>query len=94
VNVALGTDSAASNNSLNVLAAAKLAALLAKGVSGDATAVPAATALAMATINGACAFGLDRVLFAVVLSGLWDCAVFRSQLLAELQSCLSCLPRL
>lgn len=61
VNVALGTDSAASNNSLNVLAEAKLGALLAKGVSGDATAVPAATALAMATINGARAFGLDAL---------------------------------
>lgn len=61
VNVALGPDSAASNNSLNVLAAAKLVALLAKGVSGDATAVPAATALAMATISGACAFGLDAL---------------------------------
>lgn len=61
VNVALGTDSAASNNSLNVLAEAKLGALLAKGVSGDATAVPAATALAMATINGARAFGLEAI---------------------------------
>lgn len=61
VNVALGTDSAASNNCLNVLAEAKLGALLAKGVSGDATAVPAATALAMATINGARAFGLEAI---------------------------------
>ena len=42
VNVAIGTDGAASNNSLDMLAELKIAAVLAKGVSGDATAVPAA----------------------------------------------------
>ena len=38
----------------------RLAALLAKGSSGDAQAVPAHTALAMATINGARALALDH----------------------------------
>jgi len=61
VNVALGTDGAASNNRLDVLAEMRLACLLAKVATGDAATLPAATALAMATINGARALGLDRV---------------------------------
>ena len=62
VNVALGTDSAASNNSLNMFGEMGAAALLAKLQSGDATALPAADALAMATINGARALGLEHSL--------------------------------
>ena len=59
VNVALGTDGAASNNRLDIFGEARLAALLAKGVSGDAGAIAAADALQMATLNGARALGLD-----------------------------------
>jgi 5-methylthioadenosine/S-adenosylhomocysteine deaminase len=59
VNVALGTDGAASNNSLDMLEEMHIAALLAKGASGEATAVPAYTALRMATLNGAKALGID-----------------------------------
>jgi len=59
VNVALGTDGAASNNDLDMLSEMRTAALLAKAVSGNATAVPAHTALRMATLNGAKAMGLD-----------------------------------
>ncbi len=59
VNVCIGTDGAASNNDLGMLAEMRTAALLAKGVSGDASAVPAHTALRMATLNGAAALGLD-----------------------------------
>jgi 5-methylthioadenosine/S-adenosylhomocysteine deaminase len=60
VNVAIGTDGAASNNDLDLLDEMRIAALLAKAVSGDATAVPAHTALRMATLNGAKALGLDE----------------------------------
>lgn len=61
VNVAIGTDSASSNNSLNMFSEMKTAALLAKGVAGDATVVPAATALRMATLNGARALGMADI---------------------------------
>ncbi|NNJ91024.1 MAG: TRZ/ATZ family hydrolase [Gammaproteobacteria bacterium] len=59
INVALGSDSAASNNNLDMLNEMQTAALLAKGVSGNAEAVPALQALKMATINGAKALGID-----------------------------------
>jgi 5-methylthioadenosine/S-adenosylhomocysteine deaminase len=59
VNVALGTDGAASNNDLDLMAELSTAALLAKGVAGTASAVPAYQALRMATLDGAKAFGLD-----------------------------------
>lgn len=59
LNVGIGTDGAASNNRLDMLSEMRLAALLAKGVSGNADAVPAETALAMATINSARALGVD-----------------------------------
>jgi 5-methylthioadenosine/S-adenosylhomocysteine deaminase len=59
INVALGTDGAASNNDLDMLGEMRTAALLGKAVAGDASAIPAMTALRMATINGAKALGLD-----------------------------------
>src|SRR5680860_260456 len=60
VNVALGTDGAASNNDLDMFAEMRMAALLAKAVAGDATALPAAAALRMATLNGAIALSLSE----------------------------------
>lgn len=59
VNVGLGTDGAASNNRLDIFAEMRLAALLAKA-GGDAASLPAVEALAMATINGAKALGLEQ----------------------------------
>jgi 5-methylthioadenosine/S-adenosylhomocysteine deaminase len=60
INVALGTDGAASNNDLDMLGEMRTAALLAKGVAQDASALPAAQALRMATLNGATALGLQE----------------------------------
>lgn len=59
VNVALGTDGAASNNDLDMLGEMRCAGLLAKGVAADPEVLPAAQLLEMATINGAKALGLD-----------------------------------
>lgn len=60
VNVALGTDGAASNNDLDLLGEARTAALLAKGIGRDPSALPASQALRMATLNGAKALGLEQ----------------------------------
>ena len=59
INVALGTDSAASNNDLDMIAEMRTAALLAKAVANNASAMPAEDVLRMATINAAKALGLD-----------------------------------
>lgn len=58
VNVAVGTDGAASNNDLDLLGETRTAALLAKAVAGSATALDAHRALRMATLNGARALGI------------------------------------
>ena len=58
INVALGTDGAASNNRLDLFQEMRTAALLAKAVARDAAAVPAHTALRAATLGGARALGL------------------------------------
>ena len=59
INVGLGTDGTASNNDLDMFGEMRTAALLAKGVSGDASALPATAALEMATLGSARALGLD-----------------------------------
>jgi 5-methylthioadenosine/S-adenosylhomocysteine deaminase len=58
INVALGTDGAASNNRLDLFQEMRTAALLAKAVAGDAQALPAHAALRAATLGGAQALGL------------------------------------
>jgi len=59
VNVALGSDGAASNNRLDVFSEMRIAALLAKASTGDPSAWPAQQALNAATLSGARALGLD-----------------------------------
>lgn len=57
--IALGTDGDSSNNNLDMREEMKFAALLAKASSGNPEVMPADEALAMATRNGAAAFGID-----------------------------------
>src|SRR5919197_5749171 len=61
VHVGIGTDGAASNNDLDMFEETRLAALLAKGIGADPTALPARDALAMATRLGACAMHMDHL---------------------------------
>ncbi|MBN9387123.1 MAG: amidohydrolase family protein [Chloroflexi bacterium] len=60
-NVGIGTDGAASNNDLDMFEETRLAAILAKGSSGDPTALPAREALALATIGGAKALHISDI---------------------------------
>ena len=53
VNVAIGTDSAASNNDLDMLQEVRTASFLSKAVTNDATQIPAEDCLEMITLNGA-----------------------------------------
>jgi len=59
VNVALGTDGAASNNNLDMIEEMKIAALMAKGMTGNASSLPIHQVIEMATINGAKFLGLE-----------------------------------
>lgn len=62
VNVALGTDGAASNNSTDMLETMKLAALIQKGAHRDASVITAGQVMGMATRGGARALGMqDRL---------------------------------
>ncbi|MFT4564193.1 MAG: 5-methylthioadenosine/S-adenosylhomocysteine deaminase [Gammaproteobacteria bacterium] len=74
VNVALGSDGAASNNDLDMLSEMRTAALLAKGVANDASALPAAQALHLATLGGAQALGLETELGSLKSGKLADIA--------------------
>ncbi|MFQ5744701.1 MAG: amidohydrolase family protein [Acidobacteriota bacterium] len=76
--VGLGTDGAASNNDLDMFGAINAAALLRKQVSADPSALPAAEALAMATIEGARALGLDTQIGSLEVGKRADIVVISS----------------
>lgn len=62
VNVCLGTDGAASNNSLNMFHELSLMTLIHKGTGKTPQCISAQEGFAMATINGAKALGLDKLI--------------------------------
>ena len=66
INVALGTDGAASNNRQDIWSEMRIAALLAKVGSGDPSVVSAQQALQMATLGGARALGLEATIGSLV----------------------------
>lgn len=83
VNVAVGTDGAASNNDLDLLGETRTAALLAKAVAGSATALDAHRALRMATLNGARALGIAQVTGSLEIGKAADIVAFDLSGLAQ-----------
>ena len=83
VNVAIGTDGAASNNDLDLLGETRTAALLAKAVAGSATALDAHRALRMATLNGARALGLESETGSIEVGKAADLVAFDLSGLAQ-----------
>ncbi|MDR3351891.1 MAG: TRZ/ATZ family hydrolase [Zoogloeaceae bacterium] len=86
INVGLGTDGAASNNRLDLLAEMRLASLLAKGATHAAQNLPAWTALRMATLYGARALGLEREIGSIEAGKRADLVAINLSAL-ELQPC-------
>lgn len=74
VNVAIGTDGAASNNMLDMFAEMRTAALLSKARAESASALNASEALHMATLGGAQALGLERSIGSIEHGKLADLA--------------------
>ncbi|WP_309045575.1 TRZ/ATZ family hydrolase [Marinobacter sediminicola] len=72
VNLAIGTDGAASNNDLDLFGEIQTAAMVAKVVANEATALSAHQALQVATINGAKALGREHELGSLVAGKLAD----------------------
>ncbi|RRV06977.1 TRZ/ATZ family hydrolase [Pseudomonas sp. v388] len=83
VNVAVGTDGAASNNDLDLLGETRTAALLAKAVAGSASALDAHRALRMATLNGARALGIQACTGSLEIGKAADMVAFDLSGLAQ-----------
>ena len=78
VRLCLGTDGAASNNGLDMIADMRLMTLLQKGALQDATAMDAETSLAIATRGGALACGIEDA--GLLKEGfLADCVLLRAE---------------
>lgn len=76
INISLGTDGAASNNTTDMMDTIRLAALIHKGVSRDATAMSAGEVLRMATIGGAKALGMERTIGTLEVGKKADIVLF------------------
>lgn len=76
INVALGTDSAASNNNQSILREMQLAALIHKGTHCEATTVPASKVFEMATVNGAKALGISDKVGEIIVGKCADLSLF------------------
>jgi 5-methylthioadenosine/S-adenosylhomocysteine deaminase len=74
--IGLGTDWAASDNAMDMLAEARLAAMIGKHLADDPTALPVRQVLRMATIEGARVLGLDGVTGSVEIGKHADLAIF------------------
>ena len=77
INLSIGTDGCASNDDLDMFGELKTAALLAKGISQDATAMPAQKALRAATINAAKALRLDHEIGSIEINKSADVIAIR-----------------
>jgi len=77
VNVGIGTDGAASNNRLDMFSEMRMAALLAKGTSGDAAALPASQALEMATLSAAKALCMEEKIGSIEVGKMADLVAVR-----------------
>ena len=76
INVGLGSDSVASNNRMDLLEEARLAALFQRARQGDLRSLSAASALSLATLGGARALGLDREVGSLEIGKVADLAAF------------------
>lgn len=72
INVAIGTDGAASNNDLDLISELRTTALFGKIMAGDATVLPAQSILRMATLHGAKALGMSNEIGSLTLGKLAD----------------------
>jgi 5-methylthioadenosine/S-adenosylhomocysteine deaminase len=75
ITVGLGTDSAASNNTLDLFREMKTAALLGKVSQLDSTVLPAEIVFKMATINGAKILGIEKETGSIEVGKLADLAI-------------------
>lgn len=76
ITLALGTDGAASNNVLDILAEMRLAALLAKVAAHDAAVISSTEALHLGTLGGARALGLEQTIGSIEIGKSADLACF------------------
>ena len=84
VNVSVGTDGAASNNTTNYLESLKFAALIQKGFSRDAARITAEQTVAMATNGGAKVIGMEDRLGSIEVGKRADLVLFEPRHLTSI----------